>query len=340
MKSKYEGASLIFTEDWSKGIDFNLWKHEITMGGGGNWEFEYYINNRSNSFVENGTLIIKPTLTADRIGAQQVSGAIPTTLELWGSQPSDVCTGASFYGCSRASGGTNVLNPVQSARLRTATTFSFKYGRLEVEAKLPKGDWLWPAIWLLPEHQAYGTWPASGEIDLMESRGNSESYSAGGLNCFGSTLHWGPFWPLDPYEQTHGDYCMSSGNLNQDFHIYGLVWNENEIYTYIDDDSQRVMQVDITESFWSKGGWGSSSFDNPWKGQPINAPFDQEFYLIFNLAVGGTNGYFPDGVGGKPWSDKSSTAFMEFNNALPSVIQTWGAGNEAALQIRSVNVWQ
>jgi hypothetical protein len=76
LKSKYEGAALVFTEDWSKGIDFSLWKHEITMGGGGNWEFEYYINNRSNSFVENGTLMIKPTLTADRIGAQQVSGAV------------------------------------------------------------------------------------------------------------------------------------------------------------------------------------------------------------------------------------------------------------------------
>jgi hypothetical protein len=79
-KSKYEGASLVFTEDWSKGIDFSLWKHEITMGGGGNWEFEYYINNRSNSFVENGTLMIKPTLTADKIGAQQVSGAVSITL--------------------------------------------------------------------------------------------------------------------------------------------------------------------------------------------------------------------------------------------------------------------
>jgi beta-glucanase (GH16 family) len=94
-----------------------------------------------------------PTYTADRIGAQEVSGAIPTTLELWGSQPADVCTGNSFYGCSRASGGGNVLNPIQSARLRTAGAFSFKYGRLEVEAKLPKGDWIWPAIWLLPEDQ-------------------------------------------------------------------------------------------------------------------------------------------------------------------------------------------
>jgi hypothetical protein len=79
-QSKYKGASLVFTEDWSKGIDFSLWKHEITMGGGGNWEFEYYINNRSNSFVENGTLMIKPTLTADKIGAQQVSGAVSINL--------------------------------------------------------------------------------------------------------------------------------------------------------------------------------------------------------------------------------------------------------------------
>jgi hypothetical protein len=124
---------LIFSEDWSNGLDFSLWKHEITMGGGGNWEFEYYTNNRSNSFIENNTLIIKPTLTADRLGAQQVSGAIPTTLDLWGSQPADACTGNQFFGCYRSSGGGNVINPIQSARIRTAKTFSFKFGRLEVE---------------------------------------------------------------------------------------------------------------------------------------------------------------------------------------------------------------
>ena len=141
------------------------------MGGGGNWEFEYYANNRSNSYVRDKTLHIKPTLTANIVGAAQVSGATPTTIELWGGQPADTCTSNAFYGCSRSSGGGNVLNPIASARLRTANAFSFKYGRLEVEARLPLGDWLWPAIWLLPEDQAYGTWPASGEIDLMESRG-------------------------------------------------------------------------------------------------------------------------------------------------------------------------
>ena len=54
-----------------------------------------------------------------------------------------------------------------------------------------QGDWLWPAFWLLPKDGAYGTWPASGEIDIMESRGNAPGYPGGGVNAFGSTLHWG-----------------------------------------------------------------------------------------------------------------------------------------------------
>jgi len=85
-----------------------------------------------------------------------------------------------------------VNNPIRSARIRTVNSFSFKYGRVEVKAKLPRGDWIWPAIWMLPTYGEYGTWPASGEIDIMESRGNDETYSSGGVNRFGSTLHWGP----------------------------------------------------------------------------------------------------------------------------------------------------
>lgn len=338
----HAAEKLIFEEDWSSGIDFSLWKHEITMGGGGNWEFEYYANNRSNSFVENGTLFMQPTLTADRLGAEQVSGAIPTTLELWGSQPADSCTGNAFYGCSRASGGGNVINPIQSARLRTANTFSFKYGRLEVEAKLPRGDWIWPAIWLLPEDQAYGLWPASGEIDLMESRGNDASYPSGGVNCFGSTLHFGPYWPDDPYELTTKQYCLPSGTLNDDFHVFGLIWNENEISTYLDTPENVVLSVPIDQSFWERGGWSENeALDNPWRGQKDVAPFDQKFYLTFNVAVGGVNGYFPDGEGGKPWTDTSTSAATEFNNALPTVLATWDQeGTESAMQIRSVKVWQ
>jgi len=83
-----------------------------------------------------------------------------------------MCTGANFYGCERASDGNHYINPVMSGKLTTVNSHSMQYGRVEVRAKLPKGDWLWPAIWMLPRHNEYGEWPASGEIDIMESRGN------------------------------------------------------------------------------------------------------------------------------------------------------------------------
>ncbi len=110
-------------------------------------------------------------MTSNIYGVDTVTGAVPGSIALWGGQPADTCTSNANYGCERSSGGGNMLNPIASARVRTANTFSFKYGRLEISAKLPRGDWIWPAMWLLPEDQAYGTWPASGEIDLMESRG-------------------------------------------------------------------------------------------------------------------------------------------------------------------------
>ena len=95
-----------------------------------------------------------------------------------------------FYGCDRTSGaGGNYLNPIKSARIRTAESFSFTYGKVEVKAKLPRGDWLWPAIWMLPRDNQYGDWPSSGEVDIMESRGNAPSYPPGGYDSFGSTLH-------------------------------------------------------------------------------------------------------------------------------------------------------
>ncbi|RKO89995.1 concanavalin A-like lectin/glucanase domain-containing protein, partial [Blyttiomyces helicus] len=177
--------------------DFNtlrnsVWQHASTLGGGGNFEFEWYTNNRSNSFVRDGTLYLQPTLTADAIGEANVENGY--TMDLWGGDPASLCTGNAFFGCERTSGNGQIINPIQSAQIRTVNSVNFKYGRVEVRAKLPQGDWIWPAIWMLPVNGEYGKWPASGEIDIMESRGNL-NYPAefgGGVNTIGSTLHWGP----------------------------------------------------------------------------------------------------------------------------------------------------
>ena len=163
-------GKLIFVDNFDS-LDFSKWHHEITMAGSGNGEFEMYHNNRSITFVTNGTLNIKPQLTVEWLGEWCLkSSSCP--VDLWGAEPSSSCTNNQLSGCLRTGNSTHYINPVTSGKLSTINSFSFTYGRVEVRAKLPKGDWLWPAIWFLPQHSEYGRWPASGEIDIMESRGN------------------------------------------------------------------------------------------------------------------------------------------------------------------------
>lgn len=178
---------------------------------------------------------------------------------------------------------------------------------------------MWPAIWLLPEYEEFGPWPASGEIDLMESRGNDSTCAAGGRNTFASTLHWGPNWDANKYELTTKQYVHDS-DLSDDFHTYGLIWTDSKIQTYIDDPSNIVLDVEYgDQGFWDKGGFaGEGRTANPWVGEPNAAPFNRNFYLILNVAVGGTNGFFPDNECGKTW-----TSVNDFWNQYGEWWPTW-----------------
>lgn len=329
-------AKLVFEDNFDF-LDFTKWRHDITLAGGGNWEFQLYDNNRTTTFTKDGILNIKPVLTEDKIGAQAVRAGY--TYELWGGSPADECTGNFFYGCSRSSDGNHYINPVMSGKLTTVNSFTFQYGRVEVKAKLPKGDWLWPAIWCLPRHNEYGEWPASGEIDIMESRGNVNypREFGGGPETFGSTMHWGPDFFTNQYTKTHAEKSASGGTFADSFHTYGLYWDDKQIYTYLDDDSNRVLQVDhSSQSYWERSGVNNRY--NPWQySKNKNAPFDRPYYLILNLAVGGTAGYFRDGVAAKPWSDMSQRASSEFYDNKGQWWPTWG--EQSAFQIDSVKIW-
>jgi len=331
-------ADTLIWEDQFNFLDFSKWSHEITMSGGGNWEFEWYTNNRTNSFVEDGVLYLQPTLMRDNIGDSALHTA---DINIWGNDGASRCTSNAFYGCERnAAASGNVINPIQSAKLRTLGKFNFKYGKVEVKAQLPKGDFIWPAIWMLPEDEAYGGWPSSGEIDIMESRGNDASCAAGGNNKFASTLHWGPAWDANGYPKTTKQYTHSS-SLSDEFHIYGLLWSKDRIQTYLDTPDNVVLDVDTsTQTFWERGGW--TNRDNPWAHEKdINAPFNQNFFLILNVAVGGTNGYFPDGQCGKTWSDTDPHSVNAFWNSWGAWYNTWDypKTNQAAMKIDSIQVW-
>lgn len=277
-----------------------------------------------------------PTLTQDAIGEQAMRHG---TVNLWGGSPADTCTMNSNYGCERSAAGSgNIINPIRSARLRTINSLNLNYGRVEVTAKLPRGDWLWPAIWMLPTYQEYGPWPVSGEIDIMESRGNGPNYPAGGNNKYSSSLHWGADWSTNKYHLTTAEFSNGASSLADDFHIYGLYWDSTQLYTYIDRPQNTVLKVDFRQqSFYQRGRFPTSQA-NPWINEPNSAPFNREFHLILNLAVGGTNAYFPDGIGAKPWSNQDSRSVNAFYDARGTWLPTW-RGEDAALKIRSVKAW-
>jgi len=289
-----------------------------------------------------------PTLTSDLLGQAAVVNGYTLNLTADGS-----CTSPNVTQCVAQSNVTTdaILNPVRSARLNTMGKVSISYGKVEVRAKMPTGDWLWPAIWLLPTNNTYGSWPLSGEIDIAETRGNNMSYPNQGINHIQSALHWGAVPGLmDQYWRTWGLSANKLHGYNEEFHTYALEWTDKYITTYIDNRVSTNMLVDFTQSFWTRGqfpqywqnGTTPQKINNPWFSSESNAaPFDQSFYLILDLAVGGTNGFFPDNIGGKPWLDSSPTAMSDFWAARERWYPTWPTDlTKRAMAIQSIKMWQ
>jgi beta-glucanase (GH16 family) len=149
-----------------------------------------------------------------------------------------------------------------SARINTRDRFAFRNGRIEARIRLPAGQGLWPAFWLLPQENAYGTWAASGEIDILEARNLG---GTGGNTIFGG-LVYGGVWPN---QVGSGENYLVATNVTTDFHVYALEWDAAEIRWYVDD-----------LLFAVRNTWSST-------GGAFPAPFDKPFYLLFNVAVGG-----------------------------------------------------
>ncbi|XP_053697477.1 beta-1,3-glucan-binding protein-like isoform X2 [Sabethes cyaneus] len=315
-----------------------------------NGEFQYYLNHRDNSFVEDGIFYIKPTLMGIEPGGEEFLNS--GTLDIHGGDPDNFCTNPAWDGCVRVGSPENILNPVKSARVRTVHSFSFKYGKLEISAKLPTGDWMWPALWLMPRLNQYGTWPASGEIDLMEARCNVDYYDNDqthiGVEQVLSTLHFGPnAWTNAYNTSTLSKNSPPGQGFNKDFHRYQLEWTPDNMIFSVDDES--LLQVGA--NFWERGNFEERApgTRNPWVSGTKMAPFDQEFFIIMNLAIGGTNGYFPDenvtNSRPKPWSNQSpvrvamTSYWNKRNDWMPSWALDKNDGKDASFQIDYVRVW-
>lgn len=259
-----------------------------------------------------------------------------------------ICSSQDPKSCVAINNRTNFdehdMNPVKSARISTKFSKSIRYGRIEVEAKLPEGKWLWPAIWMLPVENTYGDWPASGEIDIVESRGNNEKYPEGGRNIISSTLHWGPDSANNAWWRTNVKSKALHTTYAKKFHTFGIEWSENYIFTYVNSRLLTVLFTNFNQRLWERGNFplanqNGTRYVDPWaKTGNRNTPFDHPFYLIMNVAVGSTNGWFVNGKDGKPWVDGSRTERRDFWDKRDEWLPTWK--DEGAMQVKSVKMWQ
>ena len=155
-----------------------------------------------------------------------------------------------------------------SARINTRDRFAFRYGRIEASMKLPAGQGVWPAFWMLSQDSPYGEWAATGEIDVVEA----VNLKGSGRNRIYGTIHYGGFGRLGQNTFT-GETFDPSEDVTDGFHVYAVEWDATEIRWYIDDVLYAV------QNSWNSFGPDASN--------PFPAPFDQNFYIIFNVAIGG-----------------------------------------------------
>jgi beta-glucanase (GH16 family) len=157
-------------------------------------------------------------------------------------------------------------NEYTSARLVTKEKGDWLYGKIQVRAKLPGGRGTWPAVWMLPTDWAYGGWPDSGEIDIMEHVGYDP-------NVVHSTIHTGAY---NHMLGTQIGFSYESTTLMSEFHVYEIEWEPGIIRTYIDGNRYATFTFNPNNNI---------NVDNfmAW-------PFDQDFHLILNIAVGGAWG--------------------------------------------------
>ncbi len=152
-----------------------------------------------------------------------------------------------------------------STRLISRGKQSFASGRIEARIKLPQGQGMWPAFWMLPDEPKYGGWPLSGEIDIMEMVGFQPNTTHG-------TIHYGAMWPSNQYQGNSAQ--VNGGILADNFHTYSVEWSDEEIRWYFDGTLFSVKTPTNLGTF-------------PWR-------YDQEYFILLNIAIGGYWPGYPD----------------------------------------------
>ena len=237
-------------------LDASKWNYIVDCWGGGNDERQCYTEKPENVAVRNGHLIITALQKRTR------GYALPKFMR---DDP------ARRGGARR---NAKTTKPYSSGRITTQHKGDWLYGRFVIRAKLPIGQGAWPAIWMLPTDEHYGPWAASGEIDIMEAvnlGATCEECEGGHENRVHGTLHYGDVWPKNEHQGSAAALLQAP----MGFHEYALEWREGEMQWFVDGEHYAT----LTSADWFTESAAAEGREH--------APFDQRFYLLINLAIGG-----------------------------------------------------
>ena len=251
---------MIWNDEFDTGVIAPAkWAPEVNCFGGGNNETQCYTARRENAFVDNdGKLHL--------VAREEIYSGPAVGDDDPGYDSKDTSAARSYT----------------SGRIRTRGLFDFKYGRVEVRALLPAGQGMWPAIWMMPADDVYGGWPSSGEIDIMEAFNPGID---GADNKVSGATQYGLKWPQ--WSSIIAEH-KTEQNPTGEFHTYMIEWEADEIRWFVDGVHFQTQR----STGWYNYIW-SSQQDGFVVANP-RAPFDQDFYLILNLAVGGHAVGMPD----------------------------------------------
>jgi beta-glucanase (GH16 family) len=246
-------------------LDETRWTHAADCGGGGNNERQCYVVSQDTVSVRDGLL----RLTAIKRRTRGLANP-------WAGPTGPMKTG-----------------DYASGKIVSQGKASWLYGRIEARARVPGGQGVWPAIWMMPETNAYGGWPRSGEIDILETINLGAPCAAcegGRENRIFGTIHFGK-GSGEAHRQHSGPFPMPPSA--DGFHVYAVEWSPGQIDWFVDG----VRYFRATAEDWK-----------PVDDKAGPAPFDQPFHLILNLAFGGA---WPEGANAQGVDEAALPATME-----------------------------
>lgn len=321
---KWRVSQLVFNETFDS-FNKSVWKHEVKIPLNPDYEFCVYHNEQQSTVsVKNGILKIKPMILEKEYGEN---------IAAYGTLILSECTSNISAECLRKATSFNILPPVISARLITSN-FHFRYGKIEIRAKFPEGDWLYPEMWLKPKYGYYGSDYSSGCVILGLARGNDNLINATDGSIYDSRrLDFGIRVGRDTNDTRVTNYMVSqireSGlSWTKDFHTYTTIWDVDGFQFLVDEKEVDKKLIPPTD------GWIYGSNFNKM------APFDQEFHIVIGVGVGGIR-VFPDKTTSsehtKPWKNVGAKAMLNFWHAKSQWLSSWN--ENTAFEIDYIRVW-